>query len=146
MPIRVKPGHFQVKIYLILQYVHISIIEYPQPKSCQVLTHDFQRDRIAFTSAFRVHRPTSVSSNVVHFNMLKDQALSAHYNAFRSVLLQDSTLKTKGIKYLSKYLDNLQRKRTPCLQINVLWLLSLLKAYESTLICKLEVSCFKIRP
>ena len=97
---------------------NISNIEYPQPQSCQVLTHDFQRHRIAFTSAFRVHRPTSVSSNVVHFNMLKDQTLSAHYNAFRSVLLQDSTLKTKEIKYLSKYLGNL-RKSTSCLQKNV---------------------------
>ena len=56
------------------------------------LTHDFKRYGIAFTGAFGVDGTTCVGAYCIHFNVLQNQALSAHDDALGSVLLKKVSL------------------------------------------------------
>ena len=57
------------------------------------LTHDFKRYGIAFSGPFRVDGTTTVGSYCIHFNVLQNQALSAHDDALGGVLLKKVSLK-----------------------------------------------------
>ena len=57
------------------------------------LTHDFKRYGIAFSGPFRVDGTTTVGSYCIHFNVLQNQALSAHDDALGGVLLKKVALK-----------------------------------------------------
>ena len=57
------------------------------------LTHDFKRYGIAFSCPFRVDGTTCVGSDCIHFNVLQNQALSAHDDALGGVLLKKVSLK-----------------------------------------------------
>ena len=80
------------------------------------LTHDFEGYDIALSGSFRVHCSTSIISNVLYFNMLKYQTLSAHYNALRGVLLQKATLKSS-----QEYMPQLMRKNSKKLMEFLTW-------------------------
>ena len=57
------------------------------------LTHDFKRYGIAFSGPFRVDGTTTVGSYCIHFNVLQNQALSAHDDPLGGVLLKKVSLK-----------------------------------------------------